>query len=177
MKNGQLKPGYTVADVGYGSESNYQHILDDCDRIPLITYGTYYRELKKNKKESFLSEQLALRRRRGSIYLSKSTPRQVHLNPMWEYFKSYTKEKISDEKTTAIYKKRKVDVEPVFGFLKTHLGFTRFHVRGYEQVTNEIGLALMAVNLRKLAVRWREKSTLKNNMEKFCDSEFFHVVF
>lgn len=83
---------------------------------------------------------------------------------MYEYFKSYTKEKFLNEKTTAIYKKRKVDVESVFGFLKDHLGFTRFHVRGHEQVTNEIGLLIILngskfqiniKNLRKLVVRWR----------------------
>ena len=85
MKNGQLKPGYTLQIATenqftfsyalypnstdtrtlpdffsdpdmetyqpiswqYVSESNYQHIWDDCDCIPLITYGTYYRERKK----------------------------------------------------------------------------------------------------------------------------------
>ena len=199
-------PTYIVADAGYGSESNYQHILDDCDRIPLITYGTYYRERKKKTKENpflvsnwrYLEEEdlficpnqrpVSFKRytvqtdtygfkRHIKVYECESCHgcplrsqctkaksnrnRQVHLNPTWEYFKSYTKEKLSDEKTTAIYKKRKVDVEPVFGFLKAHLGFTRFHVRGHEQVTNEIGLALMAVNLRKLAVRWREKALKK----------------
>lgn len=92
--------------------------------------------------------------------------RQVHLNPTWEYFKSYTKEKLSDEETMAIYKKRKVDVEPVFGFLKAHLGFTRVHVRGHEQVTNQLGLALMAVNLRKLSVRWKGKTVKKETPRK-----------
>ncbi|WP_425393652.1 transposase [Carnobacterium gallinarum] len=67
--------------------------------------------------------------------------------------------KLLDEKTTAIYKKRKVDV--VFCFLKARIGFTRFYVRGHEQVTNEIGLALMTINLGKLAIRWREKSLKK----------------
>ncbi len=42
-----------------------------------------------------------------------------------------------------------LDVEPVFGFLS----FPRFSVRGKSKAENEIGLALMAVNLRKYAVR------------------------
>ncbi|WP_148113849.1 transposase, partial [Candidatus Kurthia intestinigallinarum] len=46
-----------------------------------------------------------------------------------------------------------IDVEPVFGFLKANLGFTRFSVRGKSKVKNEIGLALMATNLRKYAIR------------------------
>ncbi|WP_156482263.1 transposase, partial [Bacillus sp. VT 712] len=48
---------------------------------------------------------------------------------------------------------RKMDVEPVFGFLKANLGFTRFSVRGKSKVENETGLALMAVNIRKYVAR------------------------
>ncbi|WP_409351169.1 transposase [Viridibacillus arvi] len=44
-------------------------------------------------------------------------------------------------------------MEPVFGFLKTNLDFTRFSVSGKSKVDNDIGLALMAINLRKYAVR------------------------
>ncbi len=59
---------------------------------------------------------------------------------------------LSDEETGEIYGKRKVDVEPTFGFLKANLRFTRMSVRGKKQVKNEIGFALMAVNLRKYTV-------------------------
>jgi transposase len=44
-------------------------------------------------------------------------------------------------------------VEPVFGFLKANLRFTRLSrlsVRGKEKVKNELGFAFMAVNLRKI---------------------------
>ncbi|WP_017187875.1 transposase, partial [Alkalibacillus haloalkaliphilus] len=61
-----------------------------------------------------------------------------------------TREKLSEEKTGEIYGQRKVDVEPVFGFLKANLRFTRLSVRGKAKVENELGFAFMAVNLRKL---------------------------
>ncbi|WP_257993664.1 transposase, partial [Dolosicoccus paucivorans] len=48
--------------------------------------------------------------------------------------------------------RRKIDVEPAFGFLKACLGFTQFHVRGIDKAKQEIGLALLAANLRKLAL-------------------------
>lgn len=54
-------------------------------------------------------------------------------------------------KTGAIYRQRKIDVKPVFGFSKANLGFTRFSVRGKSKVEHEIGLALMVVNIRKYA--------------------------
>ena len=59
------------------------------------------------------------------------------------------REKLSNEKTGEIYGKRKIDVEPVFGFLKANLSFTRMSVRGKSNVHNKLGFALMAVNLRK----------------------------
>jgi len=57
--------------------------------------------------------------------------KQEHLvNEKWEQQKEYIREKLSEEKTGAIYRQRKIDVEPIFGFLKANLGFTRFSVRG-----------------------------------------------
>jgi adenine-specific DNA glycosylase len=79
--------------------------------------------------------------------------RKLMINEKWEQQKEYIREKLLDEKTGAIYRQRKIDVEPIFGFLKANLGFTRFSVRGKSKVENDIGLALMAVNLRKYAVR------------------------
>jgi transposase len=75
--------------------------------------------------------------------------RKLMVNEKWEHQKEYVRSKLSEEKTGAIYRKRKIDVEPVFGFLKANLRFTRFSVRGKLKVENEMGFALMAVNLRK----------------------------
>ena len=75
--------------------------------------------------------------------------RKLFYNEKWEQQKEYIRQKLSEEKTGEIYGKRKIDVEPVFGFLKANLGFTRFSVRGNEKVENELGFGLMAVNLRK----------------------------
>ena len=75
--------------------------------------------------------------------------RKLMVNEKWEQQKEYVRAKLSEEKTGAIYRQRKIDVEPVFGFLKANLRFTRFSVRGKSKVENEMGFALMAVNLRK----------------------------
>ncbi|WP_244049604.1 transposase, partial [Staphylococcus argenteus] len=48
---------------------------------------------------------------------------------------------------------RKIDVEPVFGFMKAILGFTRMSVRGINKVKRELGFVLMALNIRKIAAR------------------------
>jgi transposase len=83
----------------------------------------------------------------------EGTNRKLIINQKWEQQKEYVKTKLSEEKTGALYRQRKTDVEPVFGFLKANLGFKRFSVRGKAKVENETGLALMAVNVRKYAVR------------------------
>lgn len=49
------------------------------------------------------------------------------------------------------YRLRKVVVEPVFGQIKSALGFTRFLLRGLWKVAAEWGLVSTAHNLRKLA--------------------------
>src|SRR5699024_3571716 len=75
--------------------------------------------------------------------------RRLFMNEKWEQQKEYIRTKLSEEETGDIYKKRKIDVEPVFGFLKANLSFSRFSVRGKSKVENELAFALMAVNLRK----------------------------
>jgi len=47
------------------------------------------------------------------------------------------------EEPSKIYGKRKNDIEPVFGFLKVILDYTRFSLRGKEHVENECGFALL----------------------------------
>lgn len=75
--------------------------------------------------------------------------RKLFYNEKWEFQKDYVREKLSNEKIGEIYEKHKIDVEPVFGFLKANLGFTRMSVRGKSNVHNELGFALMPVNIRK----------------------------
>lgn len=67
--------------------------------------------------------------------------------------KETIRQQLSEEKTGKAYGKRKSDVEPVFGFLKTNLRFTRMSVRGEKKVENELGFAFMAVNLRKYTAK------------------------
>ena len=45
-------PPYIVADAGYGSEQNYDNVLNVHERIPLITYNQYRKEKKKKFKNA-----------------------------------------------------------------------------------------------------------------------------
>ncbi|MFS0612652.1 IS1182 family transposase [Bacillus subtilis] len=189
-------PEHIVADAGYGSEQNYEDIIVNRNRTPLITYNQYRKEKKKKHKDNafhvdnweynededtFLCPNGRKVRfshhskrtdkygfiREFKVYecedcsgcplrdlctkAKEGNNRKVYINEKWESQKEYVRTKLSDEKTGEIYGKRKTDVEPVFGFLKANLGFTRFSVRGKQKVKNELAFALMAVNLRKNA--------------------------
>ncbi|KYZ64409.1 hypothetical protein A3782_27030 [Bacillus sp. GZT] len=97
------------------------------------------------------------------------------VNEKWEQQKEYIRTKLSEEKTRTIYRQRKIDVEPVFGFLKANLRFTRFSVRGKSKVENEMGLALLAVNLRKYTANKQEH--IKLNSKKWRKENLSELKF
>jgi len=59
-------------------------------------------------------------------------------------------EKLKTDEAKNKYRKRKQTVEPVFGIIKSVLGFTRFHLRGLENVQNEWTLIALAHNCKRL---------------------------
>ena len=60
-------------------------------------------------------------------------------------------EKLQTDEAKKKYRKRKSTVEPVFGIIKSVLGFTRFHLRGIENVQNEWTLMALAHNCKRLS--------------------------
>jgi hypothetical protein len=60
------------------------------------------------------------------------------------------REKLRTENGRAQYAKRKQTVEPVFGIIKSVLGFRYFHLRGLEKVNGEWSLMCLAYNLKRL---------------------------
>jgi transposase len=61
------------------------------------------------------------------------------------------KAKLESEDGKARYKKRKQTVEPVFGIVKSAMGFLRFSLRGLEKVKTEWTLVTLAYNCRRMA--------------------------
>lgn len=60
------------------------------------------------------------------------------------------KAKLETEDGKNRYKKRKQTVEPVFGIIKSAMGFIRFHLRGIQHVATEWTLIALAYNCRRL---------------------------
>ena len=59
-------------------------------------------------------------------------------------------------------------MEPVFGFMKAILGFTRMSVRGINKVKRELGFVLMALNIRKVTAQRAE-----NNQKNYKKDNFY----
>ena len=97
-----------------------------------------------------------------SMYeLQFKNKQKIMKNYNWEYFKSQINKKLSEPETKNIYSQRKIDVEPVFGFMKAILGFTRMSVRGLNKVKRELGFVLMALNIRKVVAQRVENNHIK----------------
>ena len=61
------------------------------------------------------------------------------------------KEKLGTVEGAAAYRRRKVIVEPVFGWIKNVLGFRQFSFRGMKKTTAEWHLVCLAMNLRRMS--------------------------
>ncbi|CQR25157.1 transposase [Streptococcus varani] len=100
--------------------------------------------------------------------------KQIHYNPTWNYFKELIKEELHSEEGSRIYAKRKIDVEPVFGRLKSVFGVRRVHVRGNRAVQTEVGFLFMSMNLTKLAKNLASKTS---HTQKPHSDFFILIVF
>ena len=61
------------------------------------------------------------------------------------------KQRLKTRAGRAAYALRKQTVEPVFGIIKSVMGFRQFLLRGLENVSNEWTLVCLAWNLKRMA--------------------------
>jgi transposase len=71
------------------------------------------------------------------------------------------RERLQTETGSQLYRRRKCDVEPVFGQIKYNRGFNRFYLRGLSKTTLEWGLLCIAHNFLK----WETHLRLKEQKE------------
>ena len=115
-----------VADAGYFSRSNVE-LCEDSDVAPIIAAG---------------------RERHNRPLLERRTP-QADLPADCDAVERMTHRMCSAE-GERIYAMRKSTVEPMFGIIKTVLGFRQISLRGIEAVQGEWSLVCMAWNLKRM---------------------------
>ena len=87
---------------------------------------------------------------RGVCHRSKNH-RKVQFNWNLKRLKDKAREKLLSQQGVAHRSQRPVDVEAVFGNIKQNKKFTRFNLRGKDNVLIEAGLVALAHNLAKMA--------------------------
>ena len=89
---------------------------------------------------------------RGSCHKNKGN-RIIEVNHRLEELRAKAKDLLTSEAGIAHRKKRPVEVEAVFGQLKSNNQFTRFTLKTLAKVNIEFGLMSIGHNLRKLAAK------------------------
>jgi len=87
---------------------------------------------------------------RGACHKSK-TNRKVQINWNLKRLKDKARQKLLSDTGVTHRSQRPVDVEAVFGNIKQNKKFTRFMLRGKENVLIECGLIALAHHLAKMA--------------------------
>jgi len=122
-----------LADNGYYSEDNVQA----CHRGNITPY-------------------LAAGRERHYLPLEQRWTDPPPLAPEADVVETM-KHRLRTAEGRAIYACRKCTVEPVFGIIKSVLGFRQFHLRGLQEVRGEWTLVTIAWNLKRLFTLRQQK--------------------
>lgn len=88
-------------------------------------------------------------------YDFRPPPKPKSSRRLTEPWRITMKAKLETEDGKIRYKKRKQTVEPVFGIIKSAMGFVRFRLRSLANVANEWCLIALAYNCRRLATLHR----------------------
>ena len=129
LPEGMNAPGTLLADTGYFSEQNVNACIG-AEVEPLISVGRDAHH--PGWKERF----------------SEPAPVPANATPVEKM-----KHTLKTRAGKAIYALRKQTVEPVFGIIKSVMGFRQFMLRGLEQVGHEWTLVCLAWNfLKRMAV-------------------------
>jgi transposase len=117
-----------LADTGYFSASN----VKQCEKHTIEPYISTHRE----KHNRWLDKRLAGESLEGP-------PDAADAVEVMKY-------RLQTDAGREIYAKRKSTVEPVFGVIKSVMGFRQFLLRGVESAQGEWDLVCLAYNLKKL---------------------------
>lgn len=119
------KPKKVLADAGYYNEQE----LQKCDK----EYDLYVAVDRKSHNETLESRlQSPCRKKRKGTY------------------QEIMRSKLKTPHGRKIYGKRKILSEPVFGIIKSVMGFRRFSMRGTDQASGEWSLICSAYNIKRM---------------------------
>ena len=145
------------------STSNDRHDLEGlveqlCDRVGkpetlLADAGYAGEQIVAGLETRGIEPLIAISRQQGERPYDFRPPGPVAKPPpkVTAAWRMKMQEKLQTDEAKNKYRKRKQTVEPVFGIIKSVLGFTRFHLRGIDKVKTEWMLITLAHNCKRMA--------------------------
>ncbi|WGN88626.1 transposase [Ligilactobacillus faecis] len=165
--------GTIVADAGYGFEPNSEFIED---KLGVLDYLIPYNTILKEEIKRWRSDERKMMNWHynaeddyyidPNVLTKKENVRKIYINPQWECFKWKVKTNFSNIEKNKIYRRRKYEIEPIFGNLKAYWGFTRFTVRSKKKVNRQMGIALIALNMWEMSTSSSKISPNNKNKKK-----------
>lgn len=122
-------PTILIADAGYGSKMNYR-FLNHQKIAAFIPYGSFNKEM--------------IERRKGVYQLPKDIDTEL------ERYKARQRMRLLSEEGKSLMKRRRQDIEPIFGDIKRNMNFRTLHLRGKPKCLIELGLVSIAHNIKKI---------------------------
>lgn len=147
---------------GYANDhcNDKGELADVLDSIPMelgkvetITADTGYfsEEAVKATEKRKIDAHIATGRQEHNQWLNRKLSEPDPENETAQLsVKEQMRRKLNTEEGHAVYRLRKMTVEPVFGIIKQIMGFRRFSFRGMEKVNAEWKLVCSAYNLKRM---------------------------
>jgi transposase len=153
-EKGEVKKIAATADTGYYSKEAAEGV-EAAGMDPYMATGRqkHNQPLEADKAQS----QAEAKQGAGATGGEASQSAEGKKPTAEQQAKKKMAEKVKSEKGKALYARRKVIVEPVFGQIKEARGFRQFSLRGLEKVNGEWNLVCLTHNLLKL---WRSGCAL-----------------
>jgi len=161
QKKYQQNP-FLVSNLYYNAEQDYYV----CPMGQRLSYWSTRKEQKKSGYEATYRVYRAQRCEgcplRGQCYKAKKDQRIIRVNQNLNRHKQQARDNLWSLRGIRMRKKRGVDVEPVFGHIKTCRGFQRFMLRSLAKVNIEFGLLAIAHNIKKWWTKLQQKAIIRN---------------
>lgn len=119
------------ADAGYCSRNN----IEECETKGYEPYLPTSRQTHNQPLEELLN--------------TENKPNQIPTRKKDEDILRHMDRKLKSKQGKAVYRLRKMTVEPVFGIIKEIMGFRRFSLRGESAINGEWALVCGAYNLKR----------------------------
>ena len=151
------EPKTFLADTGYWSADALNALEAKADLFVAPRGKEQVNRRRQHVLDALCAGQIDLDEAAQRLEVTQARVRQLHKEAttpgstlLWQ---KRMRARLDTEGGRALYRRRRVTVEPVFGNIKANIGFRRFSRRGIDAVRSEWRLICTAHNLLKLRQR------------------------